>query len=125
VKKEKRDARIIEKMAKLYGKPVEELQGIVKASHDVGYQAEAVLAYHDTRGRGFIEKNCKWPPCQQRFAANYKSVAYCSNKCRADALADIGIDWNYSKSEEERWAGTPPLVVPPKALSVLDEILSR
>ena len=123
MKKQKRDERVIEKMAKLYGKTVEELQQKVKDSHDVGYQAEAVLAYHDTRGRGFIERNCKW--CDKRFAANYRSVAYCSNKCRADALDKIGIKWDHTQSEEERWAGTPPLVVPPSALSIVDDFLSR
>lgn len=82
-------------------------------------EGEAVLAYWE-RGREFREKDCT--QCGKRFATNYNSVANCSDKCRRDALAAIGITWSPVKTQHERWGRTPPLVVPQEALILLAEI---
>lgn len=86
-------------------------------------EAEAVLAYYEDSST-FAEKMCKY--CEQVFAVNRGCVAYCSDKCRTKALADIGIDWDSAKPVEERWAlyqgskqTAEPLTVPPSALAVL------
>lgn len=82
-------------------------------------EAEATIAYWES-GKVFREKECSH--CGRRFATNYASVANCSDKCRAEELAKIGIEWSPFKTQHERWGRTPPLVVPQEALDLIKEI---
>ncbi len=85
-------------------------------------EAEAVLAYASGMG-GFIRRQCK--ECNRMFAHTRASIAYCSDTCRAAGLERIGIKWNWLKPANERWGKFEPLVVPPEALAILDELDSN
>lgn len=91
-------------------------------TEDVSREAEATLAYADSP-ESFIRKDCKI--CGRSFAHTRGAVAYCSNRCRASGLEAIGIKWSWTKTAEERWAPwqSEPLVVPPDALALLDELM--
>ena len=95
----------------------------VETKEEKSAQAEAVLAYYDRRGKGFHTVKCK--RCGRNFAVDMNHVSYCSNNCRASALRDIGIIWNHSKKDSERWQtdqnwGEIPLIVPPDALPLIE-----
>lgn len=85
--------------------------------------AEAVLLVL-RQPAAFTYKVCKRVECKEPFGTNYHSVAYCSNRCRAKDLLDLGVTWDPSKTEEERWAGEPPLMIPPAAVKVLRRLLA-
>lgn len=85
-------------------------------------QAEATLAYWES-GREFREKTCSH--CGKKFATNYNTVGNCSDKCRIEELALIGIEWSPTKTQHERWGRTPPLVVPQEALELIEQIRSE
>lgn len=93
---------------------------------DAAIAVEAVLLYYHTKGADFVKSTC--PTCGRVFAYKYhiptKSFN-CSNDCRKEALAKIGIEWNPYKRPEERWLnyqkGVIPLIVPPSALELLEQ----
>lgn len=65
-------------------------------------EAESVLFYIATKGKGFEQKTCK--RCGGLFLHTYSAVDYCSDDCRAFALADHGIIWNFDrKTDSDRW----------------------
>lgn len=65
-------------------------------------EAESVLFYIETKGKGFEQKTCKH--CDGLFLHTYSAVAYCSDDCRAYALAENGIIWNFErKRDSDRW----------------------
>ncbi|MFF5977042.1 hypothetical protein ACFY7C_36680 [Streptomyces sp. NPDC012769] len=67
-------------------------------------EAESVLFYIENKGKGFSAKNCKNPNCSQPFLHTYQAVDYCSETCRAWALAQYGIIWNFDrKTDSARW----------------------
>src|SRR5687768_15729746 len=67
-------------------------------------EAESVLFYIRTKGQGFVSKNCSNPHCAQPFLHTYHAVDYCSDACRAWALAQVGIIWNFErKNDSARW----------------------
>jgi hypothetical protein len=89
-------------------------------------EAESVLFYIQTRGKGFQEKVCKNSECRKLFLHTYEAVAYCSEQCRADALAEYGIGWNFErKSDAERWnvkgKGFVPKIIGSEATAALIE----
>lgn len=86
----------------------------------ISRQGEAVLLFLESPAK-FTSKQCKW--CEEYFGTNYRSVAYCSDNCRSRALNDIfGMKFNWvDKSEEQRWGGEPPLIIPPKAFALLEK----
>lgn len=95
----------------------------VETSQESISNAEAVLAYADRRGKGFHDITCK--RCGRIFSVDMNHVSYCSNSCRAAALKEIGILWDPSKRDSERWQtdrpwGRVPLVVPPDALPLIE-----
>ena len=91
-------------------------------------EAEAVIQFVEAP-RTFAVVRCKH--CGLEFLVNRGNVAMCSDSCRAKSLAEIGIEWDWSKSPEERWyvasvlskTTNEPLIVPPKALIALREVL--
>lgn len=82
------------------------------------YDAEAVLLFLQKPAR-FMVKPCKREECQEPFGTNYRGVGYCSDNCRIKELKRFGIQWDPSKTPEERWQGEAPLLIPPEALKVL------
>lgn len=80
-------------------------------------EAEAVIEYIK-RPQTFKQVECG--QCGGTFATDRGNVKYCSDRCRAKWLENIGIIWNPSKPQEERWDYREPLIVPPPALVVAD-----
>lgn len=67
-------------------------------------EAESVLFYIETKGAGFEQKVCKNPNCQGLFLHTFSAVEYCSDACRAWALAEVGIIWNFNNRPlSQRW----------------------
>lgn len=87
-------------------------------------EAESVIAYIDTRGKHFKDRDCK--ECGQKFAHTLTAVAFCSNVCRAKDLARRGIAWNiYGKTDVERWGGRIPKVLSPEGLKAALEAIEH
>lgn len=89
-------------------------------------EAESVLFYIRTEGKGFVSKNCAAPNCGLPFLHTYHAVDYCSEQCRAWALAQYGIVWNFHrKTDSLRWnvynKGYVPKVIGAAATSALVE----
>lgn len=111
---------------------LQKLTSSVDNGEDLALEAEATLLYFNLRGKGFTHLEC--PVCEKKFAVKYSIPGHkmkCSNTCRAQALAEIGIKWNPHKSPEERWGisgaerGIMPLIVPPPALAILEQKLQE
>jgi hypothetical protein len=85
------------------------------------HEAEALLQALEKPATHTI-KMCK--RCGEPFGTNYRGVAYCSDTCRAKALAQIGIRWDWKKSPEERWGGEPPSVLSPQLVKLLQTFFS-
>lgn len=137
-RQEIKDARVAAKLAAL----LQDLGASVKtASHDEykeaakenrrrrpsadGRDAEAVLKCLFLPA-AYTFKQCK--RCGETFGTNYRSVAYCSDNCRAKTLAQAGIEWDPTKREEERWGGSAvpreaPSIIPPAAVKALWQML--
>jgi len=89
-------------------------------------EAESVLFYIETKGKGFQQKVCANPHCQGLFLHTYSAVKFCSDDCRAWALAEVGIIWNFHKrSMSQRWnakgKGYVPKVIGVEATATLVE----
>lgn len=86
----------------------------------ISRQGEAVLLWLESPAK-FTTKVCKREACGQPFGTNYRSVAYCSDNCRARDVSNLlGIKWDWTRAtEEERWGGEPPLIIPPAAMKNL------
>lgn len=127
---------------------IKEEKQLQQSEEDAALEAEAVLLYFNLKGKGFYKQIC--PECGREFAYKYalavldtkkmkkgnqeEVIAYkksinkfrCSNKCRKDALARIGMEWNPDKLPEERWGmnaqmyGVIPLIVAPDALEIVE-----
>lgn len=70
----------------------------------------------------FISKTCKRKECGQVFGTNYKSVAYCSDNCRAkDLESQTGVRWNPHTDRYQNLRAERPLVILPKDYAVLVE----
>lgn len=105
---------------------------LIPSSDESALEAEAVLLYFRTKGKEFRKQKC--PECNRTFAHKYYIPTknfMCSNECRRAFLKRIGIEWNPSKSPEERWGmsgaskGTIPLIVPPTAYEIVESKLQE
>lgn len=87
-------------------------------------EAESTLFYIQGKGKGFQQKNCGY--CKGLFLHTYFNVAYCSDNCRSNALAEQGIIWNPDRRpDHERWniknKGYVPKIIGPEATEALIE----
>jgi hypothetical protein len=111
-------ARAIAKAEELFGftidLPPETLSDQIR-------EAQSVLYYFETSGKGFKEKPCKF--CKKIFAYHWDtdSISYCSIYCAKRSLQEIGLDWNPDRNPSERWGRYVPAVVPPEALQMLKD----
>lgn len=88
-------------------------------------EAEAVINFVKAP-QTYARVTCR--SCGQEFLVNRANVALCSDRCRANELAEMGIDWDWNRSPESRWyvssqngrLTNEPLVVPPLALKALE-----
>ena len=96
------------------------------AKENISREAESLIQFV-TSPQQFARITCR--SCGQDFLVSRANVALCSDKCRANELAELGIDWDWSKSPEERWyvasqsnvkLTNEPLVVMPPALRALE-----
>lgn len=89
-------------------------------------EAESVLFYIETKGKGFEQKICKNPHCGGLFLHTFSAVNYCSDACRAWALAEVGIIWNFNRRPlSQRWnakgKGYVPKIIGVEATAALVE----
>lgn len=83
-------------------------------------QAEGVLLHLHTSSKVFITKTCKRDACQSIFSTMYKSVAYCSEVCRAKELREkFGIEYDPKTDHYANLGNERPLVVTAEAHQVL------
>lgn len=72
----------------------------------------------------FTWRPCKRAECKQTFGTDYYGNGYCSDECRITDLKAMGIRWDPTKTDEERWGGfatprQPPQTIPPAAVKAL------
>lgn len=91
----------------------------------ISRQGEAVLLFLESPAK-FTTKFCKREDCGEAFGTNYRHVAYCSDNCRAKEMSRIiGVKWDWMRAtEEERWGGEPPLIIPPPAYRKIRQFVS-
>jgi hypothetical protein len=97
-------------------------------SDEVIIEAQGVLLYIETEGKGFRKQDC--PECGRQFAYRYTFQMpgmLCSNRCRKSRLAKLGIAWKSDVPLEKRFAHRRelPLVIPPEALDVLRVVVEE
>lgn len=83
----------------------------------------ACIVYLDTGGSGFSKQICA--QCGEMFAVEYMYRTrgmMCSDECRAANLEKRGLFWDSKKPPHERWKKRIPVIVPPAALKVIEEI---
>lgn len=125
-KPETKQAKALALAASFLGVQVDEIEIPIETTEDKLSEVEAVLRWHQTRGEGFKQKECK--NCGLVFAYSWDrdAISICSVHCAEAQLKKIGIKWNPHKTARERWGKTAPLVVPPEALSLLQgDLLSE
>lgn len=88
----------------------------------ISRQGDAVLLFLECPAK-FTAKLCK--RCGEPFGTNYRSVAYCGDNCRSKEIStQIGVKWDWLRAtEEERWGGEPPLIIPPAALRKIQQFV--
>ncbi len=117
--------KALAKIQSLTGKSISvpSVENLSEGKKEASRQAEAVADFFERPNR-YIAKNCL--TCGRGFLVNYPSVSRCSDQCRREYLAAIGIQWSPYKTAEERWAPSDvPLTIPPAALAVLAAALGR
>jgi hypothetical protein len=91
------DEEVLEALKEEIPKAVLEQYDYDEALHE----AEAVLIYLGSSQETFYEKTCV--QCGKPFFASYARVTTCSTRCIKKILESYGIDFDPSKSPEERW----------------------
>lgn len=89
-------------------------------------EAEGILLSLMSDKRTVAIKRCK--QCIDPFGTNYQYVAYCSNACRATALKKLGIKWDPTKKDQQRWGSIDnpsqlPIIINKHALEQLRRIV--
>lgn len=104
--------------------PLTEIGEEAQIRHEI--EAESVIFYIETKGVGFQQKVCKNKDCEGLFLHTYSAVNYCSDNCRAQALSEYGIIWNFHKRPmSQRWnakgKGYVPKIIGVEATAALVE----
>lgn len=117
--KKQRALENLKQWAKSQGIELPEVQEPDQKASDLMREAQSVIYYYHTGGRGFKEKQCKH--CGGIFAYNWNSdsINFCSVACIAADLEKIGIKWDPAKPPAERWGRFVPAVISPQALHLL------
>lgn len=110
-----------ERLAALFGleAPKPPTKQETERATNVSREAEATIAYF-TAPTGFTNRLCRI--CEREFAVNRANISCCSDTCRRELLAELGIsDWDPTlRTVEDRWnsrtGGPEPLVCPPEAV---------
>jgi hypothetical protein len=77
----------------------------------------------------FTARNCKRELCGEPFLVSREHVAFCSYTCmKRDLHERFGIEWNPNNPIDEQFVkrqleGNEPLIVPPQAIKMLQELL--
>jgi hypothetical protein len=81
-------------------------------------EAESVLKslYYPSSS---IQQKCK--DCGRVFGTNYVYNKHCSPECLQSSLHKMGITWDPTKSDAERFCGEPPASIKPEVLARLKE----
>lgn len=122
-KPETKQAKALALAASFLGVDASEIEVPAESTEDKLSEVEAVIRWHETRGEGFIQKECRNCGLVFAYSWNRTAISICSVHCAKADLEKIGIKWNPHKTAGERWGRTAPLVVPPEALQILQEDL--
>lgn len=95
----------------------------VPTDADVVREADSVILYFESNGKGFERIRCA--NCKLVFAYRHgsSSVRCCSVECMRDRLKSFGMAWNPNAPLDRRWGRFTPVIVPPQALEILDELI--
>ena len=104
------------------GVTAEELTSNMTVADQVG-EAQAVLYYMEYKGQGFTKKNCVSCGREFAYAWDRTSITCCSVECISSELEKKGLSWKINRPLHLRWGRTAPMVVPPVALELADQIL--
>lgn len=131
MRQDKKEARLAAQVAQMFGidttliatGPTNQ-----RLKNNSSREAEAVLAFVESP-QNFTKKSCKY--CGHTFATDRANVAYCSDKCRAGALDQIGIKFDWSKSPEARWYSRfegdkltrEPLIITEIPLQIAEQVI--
>ena len=95
-----------------------------KLQATMNMEATITTLLHPEKAR--LSKVCKNPECNEPFMTLYQSVAYCSDACRREVLAQTfgieAVERSYIEKmqNDTLWGGTEyPMVIEPKILSVM------
>lgn len=112
-----REEKKREKLAALLGIDLKQVAPPTgESKEDISRDADAVF-YFIHKPQAFTQKECR--QCGLVFATNQRTVGLCSDRCRIKWLHSIGIQWDHTKPQTERWGHTLPLVVLPEVLVLL------
>lgn len=119
-----KDDKRRERLAKLLGIDTSNLptNTIGESADEISREADAVY-YYVTKPEAFVQKECR--QCGLVFLTNQRTVGLCSDRCRQKWLHTIGIEWDRTKSQQERWGMVLPLVVQPHALAALKQVAAN
>lgn len=116
------EAKLLQEMARLAQSLGLEQPAEFAEIEEARREADSLALYIENPSQ-FRETRCK--ECRSLFATNYSAVAFCSDNCRIRSLDRIGIVWNPTKSQNERWAGKIPLVCGSDALALAKLALAQ
>lgn len=98
------------------GKVATKANTVLGAELRLGEASLVLASIHNPQAKPY-EHSCK--QCKRKFLTTYFYDRYCSDNCRADSLAAVGIVWDPNKSQQERWQGVPPAKISPDTLVTL------
>lgn len=137
--KRKSDDKLMEKVAALLNRDVEEIKELraVYSQEEQIYEAQSVLNYYEWRKRPeqqhgepkhlwekrlqvWKHKTCEG--CKQPFAysLHYDGVKYCSLDCLRMALHEMGLELTPYRPLNLRWGHRYPGIVPSSALAAIE-----
>lgn len=138
----KREDNLMEKIAAMLEKPVEEVkeQKALYTEEEAILEAQSVLNFYEWRrtlvkgpketDRQFEARERVWrykscEGCKQRFAYSfhYDGVKFCSLDCLRIGLRKIGLDFSYARPLHLRWGFQYPGIVPSSALTAIEHQL--
>lgn len=122
----KQKAQLVALMAQMSGKSPEEIEGLAHEENPMStpsMQLDGILNFIEAPPK-FITRQCK--ECGQFFGTNYRAVGYCSDTCRKKNFENhFGVPWDSSKSQVDRWGGTPPTIISPTLWRNLEDLLRQ
>lgn len=97
-------------------------QRVLESELEVLIEAQSVIYFIETKGRGFKKETCKTCLREFVFSYHYDGIKQCSIECMSKALEILGLTWTPNKPLEQRWGRIIPAIVPAKVLDLLGDL---